>query len=35
MAGNYEFLFEQAMREEKLSGIINVGIRVEKMNNRQ
>ena len=30
-AGNYSFCFEQAMREEELSGIEDIGIRIEKM----
>lgn len=32
LAGRYRFEIEQAMREEELQGIANIGIRIEKLN---
>jgi len=31
LSGNYEFTIEQAMREEYLTGIANIGIRIERL----
>jgi gliding motility-associated lipoprotein GldH len=31
MSGKYEFILEQAMREEVLKGIKNIGIRIERL----